>query len=322
MKKVKFTRKRVITALATVLVIALAVTGGIFGMAHANAQAADKCRDAFDQFVKARVNAKQVVTESEGVGDLDQQRGEIIRLLKDEPTCGEDASTSTLKKQRNSIDSVREELEKATATLTTALEEHELQAAQSELDTLSENARTAIDEATQLLDDTDGEVQDDQTRTDLKDAIADLKTALGLDIDNTEVSALTTASSRLTALLDNLKAARSVVTASHEEYNQAQQATAPNSGTAGTTGGTYNTPQNSGGNSYTPPRGNSGGSYTPPARKPAPAPAPPANNGGSGNSGGSGNNGNGGGWVETWEPGGDWCWEGDTQGNSWEVPCN
>ncbi|MDO5720847.1 MAG: hypothetical protein Q4P05_08930, partial [Actinomycetaceae bacterium] len=288
MKNLKFTRKTVIISLATLLVIALGVTGGVFGMAHANAQAAEKCHDAFDQFVQARVNAKQIAVEAEGIGDLDQKRDDITRLLKDEPTCGEDAPTSTLKKQKASIDSVREKLEKATASLTTALEEHELQTAQNELDALSEDARTAIDEATQLLDDTDGEVEDEQTRTDLKDAIADLKTALELEVDDTDVTDLNSASHLITALTDSLKDSHKAVKESHQAYTQAQQAATSNSGATG------NAPQNSGGNAYTPPRGNSGGSYTPPAHKPAPAPAPPANNGGNSNSGG-----NGGGWVET-----------------------
>ena len=158
-----------------------------------------------------------------------------------------------------------------------------------------------IDDATKVLDDSNGRVEDDKVRTILEHAI---KSRDGKAI-----------SDAVKAVNDSIKAkADADAKAEKEEQAAENTAQAPDNGSSytgdttgghtGYTGGGYTQPQGGG---YTPapqPTGNGGG-YTP---APQPTPQPP-----------QGNNGGGSGGDDGW----DTCFIGDTSGKPGvQVPCN
>ena len=158
-----------------------------------------------------------------------------------------------------------------------------------------------IDDATKVLDDSNGRVEDDKVRAALENAI---KSKDGKAI-----------SDAVKAVNDSIKAkADADAKAEKEEQAAENTAQAPDNGSSytgdttgghtGYTGGGYTQPQGGG---YTPapqPTGNGGG-YTP---APQPTPQPP-----------QGNNGGGSGGDDGW----DTCFIGDTSGKPGvQVPCN
>ena len=158
-----------------------------------------------------------------------------------------------------------------------------------------------IDDATKVLDDSNGRVEDDKVRAALENAI---KSKDGKAI-----------SDAVKAVNDSIKAkADADAKAEKEEQAAENTAQAPDNGSSytgdttgghtGYTGGGYTQPQGGG---YTPapqPTGNGGG-YTP---APQPTPQPP-----------QGNNGGGSGGDDGW----DTCFIGDTSGKPFvQVPCN
>ena len=139
-----------------------------------------------------------------------------------------------------------------------------------------------IDDATKVLDDSKGRVQDDKVRTALENAIK-----------SKDGKAITDA---VKAVNDSIKAkADADAKARAEEEEQAAESTAqaPDNGssyTGDTTGGYTGYTQSQGGYTYTPQQ-STGGGYTPapqPQPQPAPQPQPPQ----------GGGNGGDGGWVE------------------------
>ena len=139
-----------------------------------------------------------------------------------------------------------------------------------------------IDDATKVLDDSKGRVQDDKVRTALENAI---KSKDGKAITD----AVKTVNDSIKAKADADAKARA------EEEEQAAESTAqaPDNGssyTGDTTGGYTGYTQSQGGYTYTPQQ-STGGGYTPapqPQPQPAPQPQPPQ----------GGGNGGDGGWVE------------------------
>ena len=165
-----------------------------------------------------------------------------------------------------------------------------------------------IDDATKVLDDSKGRVQDDKVRTALENAI---KSKDGKAITD----AVKTVNDSIKAKADADAKAR----AEKEEQAAESTAQAPDNGSSytgdttggytGYTGGGYTQSQGGG---YTPapqPTGNGGG-YTP-APRPTPQPTPQPS---------QGNNGGGSGGDDGYE---DICWAGDTSGKPFvQVPCN
>ena len=164
-----------------------------------------------------------------------------------------------------------------------------------------------IDDATKVLDDSNGRVEDDKVRAALENAI---KSKDGKAI-----------SDAVKAVNDSIKAkADAKAEAEKEEQAAENTAQAPDNGSSytgdttgghtGYTGGGY-TQSQGGGYTYTPqqPTGNGGG--YPPAPQPAPQPTPQPS---------QGNNGGGSGGDDGYE---DICWAGDTSGKPFvQVPCN
>ena len=164
-----------------------------------------------------------------------------------------------------------------------------------------------IDDATKVLDDSNGRVEDDKVRAALENAI---KSKDGEAI-----------SDAVKAVNDSIKAkADADAKAEKEEQAAKNTAQAPDNGSSytgdttgghtGYTGGGY-TQSQGGGYTYTPqqPTGNGGG--YPPAPQPAPQPTPQPS---------QGNNGGGSGGDDGYE---DICWAGDTSGKPFvQVPCN
>ena len=173
----------------------------------------------------------------------------------------------------------------------------------------SKTDKTVAD-ATKVLDDSKGRVEDDKVRTALENAI---KSKDGKAI-----------SDAVKAVNDSIKAksdADAKAEAEKEEQAAENTAQAPGNGSSytgrdttgghtGYTGGGY-TQSQGGGYTYTPqqPAGNGGG-YTPaPQPVPQPTPQPP-----------QGNNGGGSGGDDGYE---DICWAGDTSGKPFvQVPCS
>ena len=165
-----------------------------------------------------------------------------------------------------------------------------------------------IDDATKVLDDSKGRVQDDKVRTALENAI---KSKDGKAITD----AVKTVNDSIKAKADADAKAR----AEKEEQAAENTAQAPDNGSSytgdttgghtGYTGGGYTQSQGGG---YTPapqPTGNGSG-YTP-APRPTPQPTPQPS---------QGNNGGGSGGDDGYE---DICWAGDTSGKPFvQVPCN
>ena len=139
-----------------------------------------------------------------------------------------------------------------------------------------------IDDATKVLDDSKGRVQDDKVRTALENAI---KSKDGKAITD----AVKTVNDSIKAKADADAKAR----AEKEEQAAESTAQAPDNGssyTGDTTGGYTGYTQSQGGYTYTPQQ-STGGGYTPapqPQPQPAPQPQPPQ----------GGGNGGDGGWVE------------------------
>ena len=166
----------------------------------------------------------------------------------------------------------------------------------------SKTDKTVAD-ATKVLDDSKGRVEDDKVRTALENAI---KSRDGKAI-----------SDAVKAVNDSIKAKSDAdAKAEAEKEGQAAENTAqaPDNGssyTGDTTGGHTGYAQSQGGG-YTPapqPTGNGGG-YTP-APRPTPQPTPQPS---------QGNNGGGSGGDDGYE---DICWAGDTSGKPFvQVPCN
>ena len=166
-----------------------------------------------------------------------------------------------------------------------------------------------IDDATKVLDDSNGRVEDDKVRAALENAI---KSKDGKAI-----------SDAVKAVNDSIKAksdADAKAEAEKEEQAAENTAQAPDNGSSytgdttggytGYTGGGY-TQSQGGGYTYTPqqPTGNGGG--YPPAPQPAPQPTPQPS---------QGNNGGGSGGDDGYE---DICWAGDTSGKPGiQVPCS
>ena len=164
-----------------------------------------------------------------------------------------------------------------------------------------------IDDATKVLDDSKGRVQDDKVRTALENAIK-----------SKDGKAITDA---VKAVNDSIRAKTDADARAEKEEqaaeNTAQAQTDNGSSYTGDTTGGYTgyagggyTQSQGGGYTYTPqqPTGNGGG-YTPaPQPAPQPTPQPP-----------QGNNGGGSGGDDGW----DTCFTGDTSGKPGiQVPCN
>ena len=165
-----------------------------------------------------------------------------------------------------------------------------------------------IDDATKVLDDSNGRVEDDKVRAALENAI---KSKDGEAI-----------SDAVKAVNDSIKAkADADAKAEKEEQAAKNTAQAPDNGSSytgdttgghtGYTGGGYTQSQGgNGGYTYTPqqPTGNGGGYAPAPQPAPQPTPQPP-----------QGNNGGGSGGDDGW----DTCFIGDTSGKPGvQVPCN
>ena len=304
----------VIAGGAAVVVLAAGGIGGYLYWNHNQLTAASgECATSYDKAVKAQGKLTEYlksdalktaiavkdseVRDAKTVGTLASTVKAVSNTKTDIPGCPADGLKG--------IRAVTAQLDKTATAYTKTVSEVR---GKAEAVNASKLDRT-IDDATKVLDDSNGRVEDDKVRAALENAI---KSKDGKAI-----------SDAVKAVNDSIKA-KADADAKAEKEEQAAESTAQaqtdNSGSytgdttgghTGYTGGGYTQPQGgNGGYTYTPqqPTGNGGGYAPAPQPAPQPTPQPP-----------QGNNGGGSGGDDGW----DTCFTGDTSGKPGiQVPCN
>ena len=303
----------VIAGGAAVVVLAAGGIGGYLYWNHNQLTAASgECATSYDKAVKAQGKLTEYL-KSDAVKAAIAVKGSEVRDAKTVGTLASTVKTASNTKtdipgcpsgNLKGIRAVTARLDKTTDVYAKTVSEVR---GKAEAVNASKLDRT-IDDATKVLDDSNGRVGDDKVRAALENAI---KSKDGKAI-----------SDAVKAVNDSIKAkADADAKAEKEEQAAENTAQAPDNGSSytgdttgghtGYTGGGYTQPQGgNGGYTYTPqqPTGNGGG-YTPaPQPAPQPTPQPP-----------QGNNGGGSGGDDGW----DTCFTGDTSGKPGvQVPCN
>ncbi|MDO5048543.1 MAG: hypothetical protein Q4D87_01505 [Actinomycetaceae bacterium] len=324
-KPVWYKRPPIIATIAVAL-IAVLVAVGLAWKTQADT------KNAREQYQTAQASYQQTLTE------LDQTKTQAASLIELAAQRAKDTDTKTLAEAVEEADNLKgveaqdastlglEKATEATAAVKSAQEQ-----AQSVLDELTTSfkdvreevagkAATEFDQAVKNLNEaieTAGKANREGVEKNVSDKLdAALKEAKAIDQAKpdkletvADIEAVFTradeASKSAKALNEAIKAVNDAAKAKAE----AQQAQS-SGGYEQTYDGGYSGNGYSGGGYSDWNTGSNGGNggYNNPA--PAPQPAPPANSDG----------GSSGGWVVTDEQ--DICYEGDTSGNSWEVPCN
>ena len=300
----------VIAGGAAVVVLAAGGTGGYLYWNHNRLTAASgECATSYDKAVKAQGKLTEYL-KSDAVKAAIAVKGSEVRDAKTVGTLASTVKTASNTKtdipgcpsgNLKGIRAVTARLDKTATAYAKTVNEIR---GKADAVNASKLDRTVAD-ATKVLNDSKGRVQDDKVRTALENAIK-----------SKDGKAITDA---VKAVNDSIKAkADADARAEKEEQAAENTAQAPDNGSSytgdttggytGYTGGGYTQPQGGG---YTPapqPTGNGGG-YTP-APQPAPQPTPQPSQGN--NVGGSGG-----------DDGWDTCFTGDTSGKPYvQVPCN
>lgn len=291
------------------VVLAAGGTGGYLWWNHSRlTEASGECSVAYEKAVKARKKLTEYLKSDALKAAVTVKDSEV----RDAKTVGTLASTvKTASKTKTDIPGCPADGLKDIKAVTAWLDKTATAYAKTvgevkgkaEAVNASKLDKTVAD-ATKVLDDSKGRVQDDKVRAALEDAIRSR--------DGKAIS------DAVKAVNDSIKAKSDAdAKAEAEKEGQAAESTAQAAGngssyTGDTTGGhTGYTQSQGGGYTYTPqqPAGNGGG-YTPaPQPAPQPTPQPP-----------QGNNGGGSGGDDGYE---DICWAGDTSGKPFvQVPCS
>lgn len=301
----------VIAGGTAVVVLAAGGIGGYLWWSHRQlTEASGECSVAYSKAVKARKKLTEYLKSDAlktaiTVKDSEVEDAKTVGTLASTVKAAEKTKTTVPEcpsGNRADIEAMAKELDKiATAYAKTVSEVR----GRADAVNASKLDRT-IDDATKVLDDSNGRVEDDKVRTALENAI---KSKDGKAI-----------SDAVKAVNDSIKAkADADAKAEKEEQAAENTAQAPDNGSSytgdttgghtGYAGGGYTQSQGGG---YTPapqPTGNGGG-YTP-APQPTPQPTPQPS---------QGNNGGGSGGDDGYE---DICWVVDTSGKPGvQVPCN
>lgn len=263
-----------------VVVLAAVGTGGYLYWSHNQLMAAsEECATSYDKAVKAQKKLTEYL-ESDAVKTAITVKDSEV---KDAKTVAVLASTvkaaSTMKTDipgcpadgLKGIRAAAAQLDKAAAAYARTVDEVR---GKADAVNASKTDKTVAD-ATKVLDDSKGRVEDDKVRAILEHAIRSR--------DGKAIS------DAVKAVNDSIKA-KSDADAKAEAEKEAQAADNGSSYTGDTTGGYTGYTQSQGGYTYTPQQ-STGGGYTPapqPQPQPAPQPQPPQ----------GGGNGGDGGWVE------------------------
>lgn len=314
-----------IIATIAVALIAVLVAVGLAWKTQADT------KNAREEYQTAQASYQQTLTE------LDQTKTQAASLIELAAQRAKDTDTKTLAEaveEAGNLKGVevqdastlgREQAKEATVAVKSAQEQ-----AQSVLDKLTASfkdvreevagkATGEFDQAVKTLNEaieTAGKANREGVEKDATDKLdAALKEAKAIDQAKPEtleavadIEAAFTRADEASKSAKALSEATKAVNDAAQAKAQAEQAQS-SGGYEQTYDGSYSGNSYSGGYSdWNTGSNSSNGGYNNPA--PAPQPAPPANSDG----------GSSGGWVVTDEQ--DICYEGDTSGNSWEVPCN
>lgn len=297
----RLTKRQITAILATVAVIAIVATLGViyYARSQAHAQALQACTQASETLKHAKADAQSALSKL----DADEATAEAANLeglLGQDFECDPGASTKTLKAQAVKITQQTDTTQAATKTLNQA----QMATAKETLNQATGSLKSALEQAKEVLKTSEGKVSDNNARTKLSELIDQANQAITAHAPS-ELSAIREAANNLKQLLTDLTGQTAAVSSDHTNYLKTQaeatraQADAPTSDTRNTEYYPDNNPGYS----------NDGNYYT-----------APSNPGNTGNTGDTGNNG---GWVESYEPGPDECWLGDTSGNpAVPVPCD
>lgn len=304
----------VIAGGAAVVVLAAGGIGGYLWWSHRQlTEASGECSVAYDKAVKAQGKLTEYL-KSDAVKAAIAVKGSEVRDAETVAVLASTVKTASNTKtdipgcpsgNLKGIRAAAAQLDKTADVYAKAVSEVRGRADAVNASKLDKT----VSDATKVLDDSKGRVEDDKVRTALENAIK-----------SKDGKAITDA---VKAVNDSIKAksdadAKAEAEKEEQAADNAAQAQTDNSGSytgdttgghTGYTGGGY-TQSQGGGYTYTPqqPTGNGGG-YTPaPQPAPQPTPQPP-----------QGNNGGGSGGDDGW----DTCFTGDTSGKPFvQVPCS
>lgn len=319
-------RKAMVVAVCVAVVVALVVA--IIGVSAYRSHAASAARSEFDAAQSAATGAytsltdaisegEQLYADSEGkVRDDDSSRADL-RAALDEANAltmpaAQSGTTSDMRDGAQSLNdsagvftSAAKKIDTASTQVRAAMTSHSKDLMVAARDTL----KAEVDKAIKVLSDTTGKVSDDATRTTAQKTVDEATALIGQAdaLSGETADPFDEMSAKLAEATGQVKAAAQKVSDSHAAWKKAEEAKAAASEPAGDSGWVEPT--------YSEPDYTSGGGYVEPDYSaPAPAPSAPATGGNTG-----------GGDEYTWEKvggGEDLCFEGDTKGNSWLVPCN
>lgn len=294
-----------------VVVLAAVGTGGYLYWNHNQLTAAsEECATSYDKAVKAQKKLTEylesdAVKTAVTVKDSEVKDAKTVAVLTSTVKTAEKTKTTIPECPSGNLTDIRA-MTKEIDGLATAYSRTVSEVADRADAVNGSKLDKIVADATKILNDSKGRVEDDKTRTVLENAIKskDEKTI----------------SDAVKAVNDSIKAksdadAKAGVEKEAQAADNAAQAQADNSGSymggttggyTGYTGGGYTQSQGGGGYTYTPQQstgGSTGGGYTP---TPQPQPAPQPSQGGGGDDG--------------YE---DICWAVDTSGKPGvQVPCN
>ena len=270
-----------------VVVLAAVGTGGYLYWSHNQLTAAsEECATSYDKAVKAQKKLTEYL-ESDAVKtaitvkDSEVEDAKTVAVLASTVKAAEKTKTTIPECPSGNLTDIRA-MTKEIDGLATAYSRTVSEVADRTDAVNGSKLDKIVADATKILNDSKGRVEDDKTRTVLENAI---KSKDGMAI-----------SDAVKAVNDSIKAksdADAKARAEKEEQAAENTAQAPDNGssyTGDTTGGYTGYTQSQGGYTYTPQQ-STGGGYTPapqPQPQPAPQPQPPQ----------GGGNGGDGGWVE------------------------
>ena len=280
-----------------VVVLAAVGTGGYLYWSHNQLMAAsEECATSYDKAVKAQKKLTEylesdAVKTAVTVKDSEVKDAKTVAVLTSTVKTAEKTKTTIPECPSGNLTDIKA-MTKEIDGLATAYSRTVSEVADRADAVNGSKLDKIVADATKILNDSKGRVEDDKTRTVLENAIKskDEKTI----------------SDAVKAVNDSIKAksdadAKAKAEKEEQAADNAAQAQADNSGSymggttggyTGYTGGGYTQSQGGGGYTYTPQQstgGSTGGGYTPtPQPQPAPQPQPPQ----------GGGNGGDGGWVE------------------------
>ena len=319
-------RKAMVVAVCVAVVVALVVA--IIGVSAYRSHAAHQARSEFDAAQSAATGAytsltdaisegEQLYADSEGkVGDDDSSRADLRAALDEANALTMPAAQSgttreladgaqSLNDSAGVFTSAAEKIDTASTQVRSAMASHSKDLMVAARDGL----KAEVDKAVKVLSDTTGKVSDEATRTTAQKTVDEATALIGQAdaVSGEAADPFDEMSAKLTEATGQVKAAAQKVSDSHAAWKKAEEAKAAANEPAGDSGWVEPT--------YSEPDYTSGGGYVEPDYSaPAPAPSAPATGGNTG-----------GGDEYHWEKvggGEDLCFEGDTKGNSWLVPCN